>query len=62
MLMFLRVMLTEVPVWQVALSLVLMGVSIALALFVGTKFYRGGVLFYGSNPLKQLRRILGGRQ
>ncbi|WP_426354040.1 ABC transporter permease [Exiguobacterium sp. R-39] len=62
MLMFLRVMLTEVPVWQVALSLLLMGISIALALFVGTRFYRGGVLFYGSNPLKQLRRILGGRQ
>jgi len=62
MLMFLRVMLTEVPVWQVALSLILMGLSIALALFVGTKFYRGGVLFYGSNPLKQLRRILGGRR
>ncbi|WP_214847152.1 ABC transporter permease [Exiguobacterium sp. s193] len=62
MLMFLRVMLTDVPIWQVALSIGLMGISIALALFVGTKFYRGGVLFYGSNPLKQLRRILSGRQ
>ncbi|WP_215115933.1 ABC transporter permease [Exiguobacterium sp. s80] len=62
MLMFLRVMLTDVPMWQILLSIGLMGVSIALALFVGTKFYRGGVLFYGSNPLKQLRRILSGRQ
>lgn len=62
MLMFLRVMLTDVPMWQVVLSVGLMGASIALALFVGTKFYRGGVLFYGSNPLKQLRRILSGRQ
>ncbi|MGA9231250.1 MAG: ABC transporter permease [Exiguobacterium oxidotolerans] len=62
MLMFLRVMLTDVPIWQVVLSVGLMGASIALALFVGTKFYRGGVLFYGSNPLKQLRRILSGRQ
>ncbi|MGX9806649.1 ABC transporter permease [Exiguobacterium acetylicum] len=62
MVMFLRVMLTDVPVWQVSISLILMLISITLALFVGTKFYRGGVLFYGSNPLKQLRRILSGRR
>lgn len=62
MVMFLRVMLTDVPVWQVSISLILMLISISLALFVGTKFYRGGVLFYGSNPLKQLRRILSGRR
>lgn len=62
MVMFLRVMLTDVPVWQVSISLILMLISIALALFIGTKFYRGGVLFYGSNPLKQLRRILSGRR
>jgi len=62
MVMFLRVMLTDVPLWQVSISLILMLVSISLALFVGTKFYRGGVLFYGSNPLKQLRRILSGRR
>jgi len=62
MVMFLRVMLTDVPVWQVSISLILMLISIVLALFIGTKFYRGGVLFYGSNPLKQLRRILSGRR
>lgn len=62
MVMFLRVMLTDVPLWQVSISLILMLISISFALFVGTKFYRGGVLFYGSNPLKQLRRILSGRR
>ncbi|KTR61767.1 ABC transporter [Exiguobacterium indicum] len=62
MVMFLRVMLTDVPLWQVSISLILMLISISLALFIGTKFYRGGVLFYGSNPLKQLRRILSGRR
>ncbi|WP_214859375.1 ABC transporter permease [Exiguobacterium sp. s161] len=62
MVMFLRVMLTDVPLWQVSISLILMLISISLSLFVGTKFYRGGVLFYGSNPLKQLRRILSGRR
>ncbi|AOT01651.1 ABC transporter [Exiguobacterium sp. U13-1] len=62
MVMFLRVMLTDVPLWQVSISLILMLISISLALLVGTKFYRGGVLFYGSNPLKQLRRILSGRR
>jgi ABC-2 type transport system permease protein len=62
MVMFLRVMLTDVPLWLVSISLILMLISISLALFVGTKFSRCGVLFYGSNPLKQLRRNLSGRR
>lgn len=62
MVMFLRVMLTDVPAWQIALSLGLMVASITLAVFIGTRFYRGGVLFYGSNPVKQLRRILASRE
>ncbi|HCV52426.1 MAG TPA: ABC transporter permease, partial [Exiguobacterium sp.] len=53
MVMFLRVMLTDVSLWQVSISLILMLISISLALFVGTKFYRGGVLFEWIRSIEQ---------
>ncbi|TCI63915.1 ABC transporter permease [Exiguobacterium sp. SH3S1] len=62
MLMFLRVMLVDVPVWEVALSIGIMLGSIGVILWVGSKFYRGGVLFYGNNAIKQWRQILQNRQ
>ncbi|TCI22435.1 ABC transporter permease [Exiguobacterium sp. SL-9] len=62
MLMFLRVMLVDVPVWEVALSIGIMIASIGVILWVGSKFYRGGVLFYGNNAIKQWRQILQNRQ
>lgn len=62
MLMFLRVMLVDVPVWEVALSIGIMLASIGVILWVGSKFYRGGVLFYGNNAIKQWRQILQNRQ
>jgi len=62
MLMFLRVMLVDVPVWEVALSIGIMLGSIGVILWIGSKFYRGGVLFYGNNALKQWRQILQNRQ
>lgn len=62
MLMFLRVMLVDVPVWEVALSIGIMIATIGVILWVGSKFYRGGVLFYGNNAIKQWRQILQNRQ
>ena len=62
MLMFLRVMLVDVPVWEVSLSIGIMLASIGVILWVGSKFYRGGVLFYGNNAIKQWRQILQNRQ
>ena len=62
MLMFLRVMLVDVPVWEVALSIGLLIGTIGVTLWVGSKFYRGGVLFYGTNAIKQWRQILQNRQ
>lgn len=62
MLMFLRVMLVDVPVWEVALSIGIMISTIGVILWVGSKFYRGGVLFYGNNAIKQWRQILQNRQ
>ncbi|EPE62038.1 ABC-2 type transporter family protein [Exiguobacterium sp. S17] len=62
MLMFLRVMLVDVPVWEVALSIGIMLGSIGVILWIGSKFYRGGVLFYGNNAIKHWRQILQNRQ
>ncbi|WDH75226.1 ABC transporter permease [Exiguobacterium marinum] len=62
MLMFLRVMLVDVAVWEVALSIGLLVGTIGLTLWIGSKFYRGGVLFYGTNAIKQWRQILQNRQ
>lgn len=59
MIMFLRVGMTDVAVWQVALSLILLlGFIIACAIF-GARVYRGGVMMYGkSGSWKDFRRAL----
>ena len=62
MLMFLRVMLVDVAVWEVALSIGLLIGTIGVTLWIGSKFYRVGVLFYGTNAIKQWREILQNRQ
>ncbi|WP_214820699.1 MULTISPECIES: ABC transporter permease [unclassified Exiguobacterium] len=62
MLMFLRVMLVDVAVWEVVLSIGLLIGTIGVTLWIGSKFYRGGVLFYGTNAIKQWRQILQNRQ
>jgi ABC-2 type transport system permease protein len=50
MVMFFRVTLAPVPAWQVALSVVLMLISIVgMAWFAG-KIYRVGILMYGKKP------------
>jgi ABC-2 type transport system permease protein len=56
-LMFLRMTLTQVPLWQLALSvLFMMGAIVGMAWIVG-KIYRVGILMHGSKPkLKDLMR------
>jgi len=56
-LMFLRMTLTQVPLWQVALSMALMvGAIFVMAWLVG-KVYRVGILMHGSKPkFKDLAR------
>jgi len=56
-LMFLRMTLTQVPFWQVGLSIVLMvGAIVVMAWLVG-KVYRVGILMHGSKPkIKDLVR------
>jgi len=48
-----------VPAWQLALSLVLMVLSIYGVVWVASRIYRVGILMYGKRPtLPELRRWL----
>ncbi|RFU62103.1 ABC transporter permease [Peribacillus glennii] len=49
MIMFLRVGMLSVPVWQTAFSIGLLVLTIVLLGVFGGKVYRGGVLMYGSS-------------
>ncbi|MCD4837830.1 ABC transporter permease [Neobacillus sedimentimangrovi] len=59
MIMFLRVGMLEVPLWEIILGIgILLVTIIALAIF-GAKVYRGGVLMYGkSNSFKDIKKAL----
>ncbi len=46
----LRMATMAVPVWQLALSLVLMVLSIHRMVWVATRIYRVGILMYGKRP------------
>jgi ABC-2 type transport system permease protein len=50
LLMNLRISLTTVPSWQIALSFVLMSLTIAAILWVASRIYRVGILMYGKKP------------
>ncbi len=57
MLMFLRMTLVPVPVWQVTVSVVLMMAAILACTWIVAKIYRVGILMHGSKPkLKDLIR------
>jgi ABC-2 type transport system permease protein len=49
-LMYLRIAVQPPPVWQVALSLLLLGATIAGMLVLCSRIYRVGVLMYGKRP------------
>lgn len=59
MIMFLRVGMLNIPVWEAALGIsILMATIVILALF-GARVYRGGVLMYGkSNSFKDIKKAL----
>lgn len=50
LLMFLRIVVLTPPAWQIALSLVLMALSIYGALWLAARIYRVGILMYGKKP------------
>ena len=60
LLMFLRIVILTPPLWQIALSVVLLGASILGALWVAARIYRVGILMYGKKPtFPELMRWVG---
>ncbi|WP_066316757.1 ABC transporter permease [Bacillus sp. FJAT-29814] len=59
MIMFLRVGMLTIPVWEAVLGIaILVATIVALAIF-GARVYRGGVLMYGrSNSFKDIKQAL----
>jgi ABC-2 type transport system permease protein len=49
-LMFMRICLSQPPLWQIGLSMVLMIVTILGAVWLAAKIYRVGILMYGKRP------------
>src|SRR5699024_12864654 len=60
MIMFLRVGMLEVPVWQISLCIGILIGTICLFAAIGARIYRGGVLMYG--PSKSLKDLKGAFQ
>ncbi|MFC4024538.1 ABC transporter permease [Oceanobacillus longus] len=59
MIMFLRVGMLDIPIWEVALSIGILIGTIALLAYVGAKVYSGGVLMYGrSGSLKDFKKAI----
>ncbi|WP_019376161.1 ABC transporter permease [Virgibacillus halodenitrificans] len=59
MVMFLRVGMLDVPVWEVSLSIGILIASIILLAIIGARVYKGGVLMYGrSSSLKDLKKAI----
>lgn len=59
MIMFVRISMGEVPIWQVLISIVVLILSTGLIGYVAAKIYRVGILMYGKPPkLKELIKVL----
>ncbi len=59
LVMYLRISLAMPPVWQIALSIALMLVTIYAILWVASRIYRVGILMYGKKPnLPEIMRWL----
>lgn len=59
LVMFLRVGLLDVPIWEIGLSIGLLVLTTIILAVIGARVYRGGVLMYGrSASLKDFKRAL----
>lgn len=57
MIMFLRVGMLEIPLWEILLSVGLLVATIVILGIIGARVYRGGVLMYGpSRTLKDFKK------
>ncbi|WP_082234724.1 ABC transporter permease [Halobacillus massiliensis] len=59
LLMFLRIGMLDIPVWEVVLSVGVLVISIVLLAIIGAKIYKGGVLMYGkTSSLKDVKKAI----
>lgn len=59
LVMFLRVGLLDLPLWEPLLSIAIMLLTIGILGWFGARVYRGGVLMYGSSQsLKDIKRAI----
>lgn len=59
LVMFLRVGMLDLPVWEPLLSIAIMLLTILLLGYFGARVYRGGVLMYGpSRSLKDIKKAI----
>jgi ABC-2 type transport system permease protein len=57
MVMFLRIGMLDIPIWQALISIIEMIITIILLGIFGGRVYRGGVLMYGkSHSLKDIKK------
>lgn len=50
LIMYLRIAIVAVPIWQIGLSIALMLASIYVVLWIASRIYRIGILMYGKKP------------
>jgi ABC-2 type transport system permease protein len=50
LIMFMRIVVLAPPMWQIALSIVLLALGIVAAVWVSARIYRIGILMYGKKP------------
>ena len=59
MLMFMRVGMLQLPVWEPILGIAILIASIVVLAIFGARVYKGGVLMYGkSNSFKDIKKAL----
>lgn len=59
MLMFMRVGMLNLPIWEPILGIVILLVTIILFAIFGAKVYKGGVLLYGkSSSFKDIKKAM----
>lgn len=62
MSILIRVGITDVPAWQIALSLIILVLSTLLSMWAGAKLFRWGLLLYGKKfDLREIARVIFGR-
>ncbi|HUA34816.1 MAG TPA: ABC transporter permease [Candidatus Binataceae bacterium] len=58
-LMTTRIAAANIPLWEIALSIAILGVTVAVLISICAKIYRVGILMYGKPPnLREVRRWL----